>query len=123
VWRADDEERRYLRDVEDHALRRTRPDHQVFASCCRNILSVNLTLEDQDTERDEHRPERGGQEDLRVGGDPVRSLGRRNDLRHGTFKHMAPSSNGSWAIPMALGLMARRQHRAFRGVQSDAHWI
>ena len=40
----DDEERRYLRDVHDHALR-VEEQADAFRALLQNILSVNLTLE------------------------------------------------------------------------------
>ena len=40
----DDEERRYLRDVHDHALR-VQEQADAFRELLQNILSVNLTLE------------------------------------------------------------------------------
>ena len=40
----DDEERRYLRDVQDHALR-VQEQADAFRELLQNILSVNLTLE------------------------------------------------------------------------------
>ena len=40
----DDEERRYLRDVQDHALR-VQEQADGFRELLQNILSVNLTLE------------------------------------------------------------------------------
>ena len=62
----------YLRDVQDHALRL---NEQVdgFRELLENILSVNLTLETQGAQRGLRPAERGGQEDLRVGGDPLRA--------------------------------------------------
>ena len=42
--RVDDEERRYLRDVQDHALR-VQEQADGFRELLQNILSVNLTLE------------------------------------------------------------------------------
>ena len=97
-----DEERRYVRDVQDHALcvygagRRlppAAPEHPQRQPDAR----------DQGTERGVPPAERGAEEDLGLGGDPVRPHADRDDLRHELRAHArAPLALG---YPFALGLM------------------
>ena len=97
----EEEEGRYLRDVHDHALR-VKEQADGFRELLQNILSVTLTLETKTLERGGQRAERPGQEDLCVGGDPVRALDGRDDLRHELRPHARA------ALAARLCLRARR---------------
>ena len=81
----DDEERRYLRNVQDHALR-LQEQADGFRQLLQNILNVNLTLETKALS-EARQAGRGDQEDLRLGGDPVRPHPDRHDLRHELRPH------------------------------------
>ena len=102
-----DEERRYLRDVQDHAIQ-VQEQVDGFRELLQNILSVNLPSSAQQNEevkphRGRDRPERRGEEDLRLGGDPLRPDPDRHDLRH-ELHHM-PELHWRLGYPLALVLM------------------
>ena len=84
----DEELQRYLRDVDDHVTQVIERVDE-FRQLLRDMLTVNATLvaQQQNEEmtqphRGEQPPERGGQEDLRVGRHPVRADPDRHRLRH-----------------------------------------
>ena len=71
----DDEERRYLRDVQDHAMRiEERVDG--FRVLLQNILSVHLTLETKALNEVSVSQNEQVQKISGVGGDPVRADAR-----------------------------------------------
>jgi hypothetical protein len=63
-----------------------------------NQLLDALGADERFLQRGPKRPERRGQEDLRLGGHPVRPHPRRNDLRH-ELRATCPSCTATSAIP------------------------
>ena len=101
-YEVDPELQRYLRDVQDHAIE---VNERVagFKDLLQNILSVNLTLvglqqnEEVKALSEASNPaERRGEEDQRLGGDPVRPDAHRHHLRDELRPH-AGAALGAWA--------------------------
>ena len=89
----DEELQRYLRDVDDH-LTQVIERVEEFRQLLRDMLTVNATLvaqQQNDEMRNlavgEQRPERGSEEDLRVGGHPVRTHADRHRVRDELREH------------------------------------
>ena len=118
----DEDLRSYLRDVADHVVQ-VNERVEGFRLLLRDILTVNATLvaqrqneEIRRAHRDHDRAGRGGQEDLRLGGHPVRP----DADRHGLRDELRPHARAALALGylLALLLMALVSVRALRRLQA-----
>jgi magnesium transporter len=116
---SDDEERRYLRDVEDHALR-VHDQTTRFRELLQNILSVNLTLEtktlnETSIAQNEEVKKISAWAAILFAPSVVGTIYGMN------FKHM-PELKWELGYPMALGLMLLVSLALF-GVFKRRRWI
>ena len=111
----DEEERRYLRDVRDHSLR-IQEQVDWFSRAAAEHPQRQPHAGDEGAQRGGQHDERRRQEDLRLGGDLLRTHVRRHDLRHELRAH-ARTRVGA-RIPLALLLMVAHLRRPLRDVQS-----
>ncbi len=88
-----DEERRYLRDVQDHALR-VQEQVDGSASCSRAVPERQPHARDEGAQRGVDRPERRGEAHLGLGRHPLRADADRDDLRHELPPHADPLARG-----------------------------
>ena len=105
----DDELQRYLRDVDDHLTQVDRARRRVPSAAARHAHRQRhprrATAErgDEEPRRGQQHPERGGEEDLGLGRDPLRPDAHRHRLRHELRPHARAGLGHGY--PLALFLM------------------
>ena len=111
------EEKRYLRDVHDHALAHPGASRRLPRAASEHPQRQPHTR-DEGVERGGQQAERRGQEDLRLGGDSLRT----NDCRDGLRDELRPHARAPLEVRLRDGARddAHRLGRPLLAVQSGA---
>ncbi len=94
----DEEERRYLRDVQDHAIRAEEQAGRISGAAAEHPQRPP-DAGDEGAQRGLTCPERAGEEDLGLGGDPFRSDLDRDELRH----ELRPHARAAVEVRLSVG--------------------